>query len=152
MEWTRWVLAGFEELLKQVGIFGAIGVSHFSYHFDANVWRAFCEFWGPLTNTFHHGHCWSGLEVYPLLELEVFLPLNKDLAEHNKYPAIVIKLLRIHAELCKFHNAGHIYYDLWLEYFYREYLVYFAYGEQTNSEKEKVKTKKRSPLRISRQE
>jgi len=29
--------------------------------------------------------------------------------------------------------------------------VYFAYGEQTDFEKEKVETKKRSPLRISRQ-
>ena len=62
---------------------------------------------------------------------EEFLPLNKDLAEHNKYPVVAIELLHIHAELCKFHNVGHIYYDLWLDHFYREYLVYFAYEEQT---------------------
>jgi len=80
------------------------------------------------------------------------LPLNKDLAGHNKYPATVAELQRIHAELCQFHKVKHIYYDLFLDHFYREYLVYFAYGEQTNSEKEKVETKKRSPLRISCQE
>ena len=76
-----------------------------------------------------------------------FLPPNKDLADHNKYPAIVVELLHTHAELCKFHKVNHIYYDLWLDHFYREYLVYFAYGEQTNFKKEKVETKKRSPLR-----
>ncbi|KAJ8438665.1 hypothetical protein Cgig2_031630 [Carnegiea gigantea] len=52
----------------------------------------------------------------------------------------------------QFHNVDHIYYDLWLDHFYREYLLYFAYGEQTDSEKGKVETKKRSPLCISRRE
>jgi len=42
---------------------------------------------------------------------------------------MVIELLRIHAGLCEFHKVKHIYYDLWLDHFYREYLVYFAYGE-----------------------
>jgi len=70
---------------------------------------------------------------------------------HNKYPAAVTELLRIHAELCELHKAKHIYYDLWLDHFYQEYLVYFAYGEETDSRKEKVETKKRSLLRISRQ-
>ncbi|KAJ8424535.1 hypothetical protein Cgig2_025752 [Carnegiea gigantea] len=35
---------------------------------------------------------------------------------------------------------------------WREYLVYVAYADQTNSEKEKIETTKRNPLRISRQE
>ncbi|KAJ8438236.1 hypothetical protein Cgig2_003625 [Carnegiea gigantea] len=83
---------------------------------------------------------------------EEFLPPNKDLVDHNKYPAIVIELLHIHAELYKFHNAGYIYYDLWLDHFYGEYFVYFVYGEQTNSDKGKVEAKKRGPLRIPRQE
>ncbi|KAJ8424737.1 hypothetical protein Cgig2_027770 [Carnegiea gigantea] len=39
-----------------------------------------------------------------------------------------------------------------LDHFYREYFVYFVHGEQTNSEKEKVETKKRSPPRILLQE
>ena len=162
MEWTKRVLTRFEEPLKQAGIFGAVGVSQFPYHFDANVWRAFCELWGPLTNTLHHGAGEVGISLYDLERVgglpilgdiyEEFLPPNKDLANHDEYPATVIKLLRIHAELCKFHKVNHIYYDLWLDHFYREYLVYFAYGEQTNSEKEKFETKKNSPLRISRQE
>ena len=80
-----------------------------------------------------------------------FLPQNKDLVGHNKYPAAIAELLRIHFELCEFHKAKHIYYDLWLDHFYREYLVYFAYREQTDSGKQRVETKKRSPLRISRQ-
>jgi len=43
-----------EEPLKLVGIFDAFGVSQFSYHFDTNVWRAFCDLWSPLTNSLHH--------------------------------------------------------------------------------------------------
>jgi len=37
MEWTKQVLVHFEEPLKWAGIFGAVGVSQFPYHFDANV-------------------------------------------------------------------------------------------------------------------
>ncbi|KAJ8422646.1 LOW QUALITY PROTEIN: hypothetical protein Cgig2_030325 [Carnegiea gigantea] len=83
---------------------------------------------------------------------EEFLAPNKDRADDNKYPATVVELLRIHAELCKFHNFGHSYYIIWLDHFYREYLVYFAYGEQTTSEKGKAEAKKRSPIRIYHQE
>ncbi|KAJ8434749.1 hypothetical protein Cgig2_001952 [Carnegiea gigantea] len=128
-------------------MFGAVGVSQFPYYFDANVWRTFCELWGPLTNTLHHDADEVGISLYdlkwvgglPILRdiYEEFLSQNKDLC--------------IHAELCEFHKAKHIYYDLWLDHFYREYLVYFAYGEQIDFEKEKVETKKRSPLRIWRQ-
>ncbi|KAJ8423333.1 hypothetical protein Cgig2_021289 [Carnegiea gigantea] len=149
------------ETLKQAGIFGAVGVSQFPYHFDANVWRAFCELWGPLINTLHHGAGEVGISLYNLERVgglpilgdiyEEFLPQNKDLVGQNKYPAAAAELLRIHAELCEFHKAKYIYYDLWLDHFYREYLVYFAYREQTDSEKENVETKKKSPLRISRQ-
>ncbi|KAJ8439010.1 hypothetical protein Cgig2_028456 [Carnegiea gigantea] len=153
MEWTKRVLTRFEETLKQVGIFGAVGVSQFPYHFDANVWRAFCELWGPLTNTLHHGAGEVSISLYDLERVgglpilgdiyEEFLPQNKDLV------SAAAELLHIHAELCEFHKAKYIYYDLWLDHFYREYLVYFAYGEQTDSEKEKVETKKKSPVRIS---
>jgi len=51
------------------------------------------------------------------------LPQNKDLMGHNKYPTTVAELLHIHTELCEFHKAKDIYYDLWLDHFYREYLV-----------------------------
>ncbi|KAJ8430067.1 hypothetical protein Cgig2_028779 [Carnegiea gigantea] len=83
-------LTHFEESLKQVGIFGAVGVSQFSYHFDANVWWAFCELWGLLTNTLHHGVGEIGISLYtlewigglPILRdiYEEFLPQNKDLS------------------------------------------------------------------------
>ena len=43
---------------------------------------------------------------------EEFLPLNKDWADHNKYPTTIVELLHIHAELCEFHKVKHIYYDL----------------------------------------
>ncbi|KAJ8422645.1 hypothetical protein Cgig2_030324 [Carnegiea gigantea] len=45
MVWTKRVLIRFEEPLKQTSIFGAVGVFEFPYHFDTNVWRAFCELW-----------------------------------------------------------------------------------------------------------
>ncbi|KAJ8432850.1 hypothetical protein Cgig2_024538 [Carnegiea gigantea] len=128
---------------------------------DEMTKQAFCELWGPLTNIFDHGVGEVGISLHDLKRVgglstlgamyEEFLPLNKDLAEHNKYPAAAVELLRIPTKLCKFYKVGHIYYDLWLDHFYREYLEYFAYEEHTYSEKGKVETKKRSPLCISRQ-
>ncbi|KAJ8437261.1 hypothetical protein Cgig2_010086 [Carnegiea gigantea] len=147
MEWTKRVLSHFKEPLKQAGIFGAV---------------AFCELWGLLTNTLHHSAGKVSISLYDLERIEglpilgaiyeEFLLLNKDLTGHNKYHATVAELLCIHAELCRFHKVNHIYYDLWLDHFYREYLVCFAYGEQTNSEQEKFKTKKKAPFtsRLSR--
>ncbi|KAJ8420863.1 LOW QUALITY PROTEIN: hypothetical protein Cgig2_021279 [Carnegiea gigantea] len=98
--------------LKQVGIFGAIGVSQFLYHFETNC---------PLTNTFHHGAGEVGISLYDFEQIgglptlgviyEEFLPPNKVLADHNKYPTTAVKLLHIHAELCEFHKVKHIYYD-----------------------------------------
>ncbi|KAJ8422773.1 LOW QUALITY PROTEIN: hypothetical protein Cgig2_014321 [Carnegiea gigantea] len=159
IEWTKQALVCFEEPLKGASIYGAVGVSQFPYHFDAN---AFCELWGPLTNTLHYGAGEVSISLYDLGRIgglpilgaiyEEFLLPNKDLACYNKYPTIVVELLCIHAELCRFHKVNHIYYNLWLDHFYREYLVYFAYGKQTNSEQEKFETKKKSPLRVSRQE
>ncbi|KAJ8438097.1 hypothetical protein Cgig2_015354 [Carnegiea gigantea] len=71
---------------------------------------------------------------------------------HDVEQIEVVELLQIHAELCESHKVKHIYYDLWLDHFYREYLVYFAYREQTDCEKEKFTAKKRSPTCITRQE
>ena len=103
------------------------------------MWRAFCKLWCPLTNTLQHGVSEVSISLYDLGRVgglpilgaiyEEFLSSNKDLTDHNKYPGIVTKLLRIHAELCKFHNVDHIYYDLCLDHFYGEYLVYFAFRE-----------------------
>ena len=88
MVWTKRVLIRFEEPLKQTDIFGAVGVSEFPYRFDIHVWRAFCELWGLLTNTLHHGADEVGMSVYDLERIgglpvlravyEEFLTPNKD--------------------------------------------------------------------------
>jgi len=106
MEWTKRMLIRFEEPLKQAGIFGAVGVSQFSYHFDANIWRPLCELRSPLTNTLHHGAGEVSISLYDLERIgglpilgaiyKELLPSNKDLTGHNKYPAIVVELLCIH--------------------------------------------------------
>jgi len=152
MEWTKRVFVRFEEPLKQAGIFGAVGVSQCPYHFDANVWRAFCELWGPLTNTLHHCTGEVGISLYNLERIggfpilgaiyEKFLPSNKDLTEHNKYPATVIELLRIHAELCEFHKVKHIYYDLWLDNFTENTWSTFHMGNKQTLRKRKTRRKR----------
>ena len=60
MAWTKRVLVQFEEPLKQAGVFSVISVCQFPYYFDVNIWLAFCELRGTLTNTVHH----SAGEVY----------------------------------------------------------------------------------------
>ncbi|KAJ8422819.1 hypothetical protein Cgig2_027521 [Carnegiea gigantea] len=55
IEWTEYILKHFKHTLRSAGIYGAGAVSGYRYHFDRNVWRAFCELWGPLTNTLYHG-------------------------------------------------------------------------------------------------
>ncbi|KAJ8425398.1 hypothetical protein Cgig2_033078 [Carnegiea gigantea] len=102
MEWTKRIPIHFEEPLKQAGIFGEVDISHLDFEWIRGL--------PTLRATYQE-----------------FSPLNKDLTDHNKYPAAVVKL-------------------------FTEYLVYFAYGEQMNSKKEKFATKKRSPICISRQE
>ncbi|KAJ8426999.1 LOW QUALITY PROTEIN: hypothetical protein Cgig2_028204 [Carnegiea gigantea] len=144
---------GCSTVIIRVSIFGVVGVSQFLYHFDTNVWWGFCELWGPLTNSFHRSAGELGISLHDLERIggsltlratyEEFLILNKDLAYHNKYLVVVVKLLCIHAELYEFHELDH---------FYRKYLVYFVYREQTDSEKEKFAIKKRSPIHVSRQE
>ncbi|KAJ8432696.1 hypothetical protein Cgig2_016369 [Carnegiea gigantea] len=93
------------------------------------------ELWGPLTNTWAGE---AGISLHDLKRIgglptlramyEEFLPLNKDLADHNKYPAVVVELLCIHTEPCEFHK------------------------KQMVSEKEKIEAKKRSLVRISHRE
>ncbi|KAJ8430068.1 hypothetical protein Cgig2_028780 [Carnegiea gigantea] len=82
----------------------------------------------PLTNTLPHGAGEVGISLYDLEWIgglpilgdiyEEFLPQNEDLAGYCKYFGSVAELLRIHAALCEFHKAKHIYYDLWLDHFY----------------------------------
>ena len=156
MEWTKRVLVCFKEPLKQVGIFGAVGVFQFPHHFDANVQRAFCELWGPLTNTLHHGAGEVGISLYdlgrigglPILRAmyEEFLPPNKDLTSHDKYPAAVIELLRIYAELCEFHKVKHIYYDLYLGHFIQNMWSTLHMGNKQTLKKRKTRCKKGAPF------
>ncbi|KAJ8430352.1 hypothetical protein Cgig2_020422 [Carnegiea gigantea] len=114
MEWTKRVLIHFKESLKQVKL---------AFHFMTL----------------------SVLEVYSTLGAiyEEFLLPNKELAYHNKYPTVVVELLRIHTELCEFHKV---------KPFLQRILGVFTSGEQTDYEKEKVKAKKRSLVHISHQE
>ncbi|KAJ8436113.1 hypothetical protein Cgig2_017096 [Carnegiea gigantea] len=74
-------------------------------------------------NTEHRGEekYPSELEAYSFLRsiYKELLPLNRDLADYSKYLAIVIGLLRINIKLCKFIRNKHIYYDLWMDHFYK---------------------------------
>ncbi|KAJ8422582.1 hypothetical protein Cgig2_007491 [Carnegiea gigantea] len=72
--------------------------------------RILTRFEEPLKHTGIFGVI--GLPILRAIYEEFLLP-NKDLTGHNKYPATVAKLLRIHTELCEFHKVKHIYYDLW---------------------------------------
>ncbi|KAJ8433482.1 hypothetical protein Cgig2_004420 [Carnegiea gigantea] len=95
MEWTTYILAEFEEPLKQAGILGVVGVSQFPYHVNCDVWGGFCELWGPLINTFHRGAGESAISLYDLERTsglpvlgdvyEEFLPHNDILCDPTKY-------------------------------------------------------------------
>ncbi|KAJ8432611.1 LOW QUALITY PROTEIN: hypothetical protein Cgig2_032892 [Carnegiea gigantea] len=126
MEWTEQVLTRFEEPLKQAGIFSANGVSQFPYHFDANVWRDFCELWGPLTNTLHHGAGEVGISLYDFERIYTFL----EIYMRNSCPKIKIwwAIINILPQI---------------------FGVLYLWRTKTDSGKEKVETKKRSPLHIS---
>ena len=43
-------------------------------------------------------------------------------------------------------KVEHIYYDLWLNHFYTEYLAYYVYGEQTTLRKGKSRERKGVPF------
>ncbi|KAJ8431103.1 LOW QUALITY PROTEIN: hypothetical protein Cgig2_027410 [Carnegiea gigantea] len=116
MEWIKRVLAG---------IFGAIGIYPFSYHFETNVWRAFCELWGPLTNTLHHG---------ARVKLAFhFMTVNWRFTNED-----LLTIINILQQLLN-------YYVLMLSF--ASFII-----EQTDYEKGKVGAKKKSSLCISCQE
>ncbi|KAJ8425340.1 hypothetical protein Cgig2_030499 [Carnegiea gigantea] len=156
IEWTEYILKHFEHTLRSVGIFEAVGVSCYPYHFDRDVWRAFCELWGPLTNTLHYGAGEVGISLYdserigglPILGdiYEEFLPPNEDLMDAKKFLPTVLELLHIHAELCRFHKSNHVYWNWWLDHFYRGELTWGAFG------KESERRTPSNPPRISQKE
>ena len=94
-----------------------------------DVWRAFCELWGPLTNTLHHSAGEVGVYLYDLEKIsglpilgdiyEEFLPRSEDLMDAKKISPVVLELLLTHAELCYFHESNHVYWNRWLDHFYR---------------------------------
>ncbi|KAJ8422982.1 hypothetical protein Cgig2_025007 [Carnegiea gigantea] len=84
--------------------------------------------------------------------MSLFLRRSTSNVAKKKYILLMMNFIQPYIGSLLFHKVNHIYYDLWLDHFYREYLVYFAYEEQTNSEQEKVEIKKRSPICISHQE
>ena len=156
IEWAEYILKHFEHTLRSTSIYGAVGVSCYPYHFDRDVWRAFCELWGPLTNTLHHGAGEVGISLYDLERIgglpilgdayEEFLPPNEDLMDAEKFSPTVLELLRIHAELCRFHKSNHVYWNWWLDHFYRGELTWCAFG------KESERRTSSNPPRISQRE
>ena len=66
IEWTERILKHFEHSLRSTSIYSVVGVSCYPYHFDRDIWRAFCELWGPSTNTSHVGTREVGISLYDL--------------------------------------------------------------------------------------
>jgi len=140
IEWTEYILKYFKHTLSSADIYGAVGISYYPYHFDRNVWRAFCELWGPLTNTLHHGAGEVGISLYDLEKIgglpilgviyEEFLPHNEDLMDAEKFSLVVLELLRTHAKLCCFHKSNHVYWNWWLDHFYRGEVTWGAFGKE----------------------
>ncbi|KAJ8428411.1 hypothetical protein Cgig2_024557 [Carnegiea gigantea] len=62
-------MVGAIEWTESVNIYRDVGVSCYPCHFDRDMWIAFCELWGPLTNTLHYGAGGVGISLYGLREL-----------------------------------------------------------------------------------
>ncbi|KAJ8436511.1 hypothetical protein Cgig2_003209 [Carnegiea gigantea] len=156
IEWTKYIQKHFEHTLRSANIYGVVSVSCYLYHFDRDVWRAFCELWGPLTNTLRHGAGEVDISLYDLERIgglpilgdvyEEFLPPNEDLMDAEKFPPTVLELLRIHAELCRFHKSNHVYWNWWLDHFYRGQLTWGAFGRESE------RRTSSNPPRISQRE
>ncbi|XP_062019571.1 uncharacterized protein LOC133736151 [Rosa rugosa] len=160
LEWTETTLTDFEETLDKAGIFGAVAVSRYPYEYCSNVWRAFCELWGALTNTFHHADGEMSISLHDLNVIgglpvsgesyEEFVPPNKDLVKVELYPPTVAELLRIYTYLCAAYKSRYVYWPWWIEHFYRGEIIYGAYGECKNSGVPKLREPKLE-LKISKQ-
>ena len=112
----------------------------YPYGYSSNVWKAFCELWGPLTNTFHQGSGEMSISLYDLKVIgglpilgtpyEEFLPSNYDLCKKEAYSSILSELLRIHSQLCVFYGQKQIFLNQWLDHFYRGKVIFAGYGEK----------------------
>ncbi|CAN6568095.1 unnamed protein product [Malus baccata var. baccata] len=140
LEWTKTTLRTYANVLRQVDIYGVVAVSRYPFRYSSNVWKAFCELWGPLTNTFHQGNGEMSISLYdlkvigglPILSVpyEEFIPPNHDLCKKESYPSTLPELLRIHSQLCKFYGQKQIFWTQWLDHFYRGKIIYVGYGEK----------------------
>jgi hypothetical protein len=139
IEWTKSILDKFGNSLDRAGIFGAVGVSCYPYHYCVNTWRAFLELWGPLTNTLHHGNGEMSVSLHDLkvigglpivgIPYEEFIPENKEMRRGGPYPSTLTELLCIHSQLCELYKQTFIRWEEWITHFYRGKLLYAAYGE-----------------------
>ena len=64
----------------------------------------------------------------------------------KKFSPTVLELLHIHTELCGFHKSNHVYWNWWLDHFYRGELTWCAFG------KESERRTSSNPPRISQRE
>ncbi|CAB4268593.1 unnamed protein product [Prunus armeniaca] len=136
----------------------SVTISCYSYHCCSNVWRAFCELWGPLSNTFHHGNGEMGISLYDLkvigglpilgLQYDECIPLNEELCREDLYP-LNVELLRIHTQLYIFHKKGQVFCNHWVEHFFRGEAVYGATGNGKNIIAKQVAETRKLPLNIS---
>ncbi|CAL8999685.1 unnamed protein product [Prunus brigantina] len=136
-----------------------VAVSRYSHDCCSNVRRAFCELWGPLSNTFHHGNGEMSISLYDLkvigglpilgLPYDEFIPLNEELCREDLYPSSVGELLRIHAQLHIFHKKGQVYCNHWVEYFFRGEAIYGATSNSKNVIPKQVVEARKLPLNIS---
>ncbi|CAN6700225.1 unnamed protein product [Malus baccata var. baccata] len=61
---------------------------------------------------------------------EEFIPPNHDPCKKKAYPSTFPELLRIHSQLCKFYGQKQIFWNQWLDHFYRGKIIYASYGEK----------------------
>lgn len=121
LEWTRAILDTFANTLHNAGIYGGVAVSRYPYEYNRNVWRAFCELWGPLSNTLHYADGEMSISLYDLkvigglpiygISYDEFIPPNEDLQRSDLYAPTISELLRIHSALCVAHHSDHICWD-----------------------------------------
>ncbi|KAK9929109.1 hypothetical protein M0R45_026217 [Rubus argutus] len=164
IEWTKSILDKFGNTLDRAGIFGAVGVSCYPYHYCVNTWRAFLELWGPLTSTLHYGNREMSVSLHDLkligglpivcIPYEEFISENKEMRRGGPYPSTLTELLCIHSQLCELYKQTFIRWEEWITHFYRGKLLYAAYGEnaqQVSHARRDKFTGSQSALKISKE-
>ncbi|KAL6286893.1 hypothetical protein ACE6H2_011283 [Prunus campanulata] len=139
LEWTEAILRDFKEVLFRAEIYGAVAVSRYPYMYSLNVWKAFLELWGPLTNTLHQGNGEMGISLYDLkiigglpilgIPYEEFIPPNQDLQREEMYPSTIRELLLIYSQLCSLYDQKCVFWDQWVAHFFRGKIIYGSFGE-----------------------